>query len=163
MFKRKTQVNTLPQLGELELSVMESLWLSPGQAAKSIHVSLPTQQRSSLSTVQSTLERLYRKGLLERTKQGHAYTYFPKLKRSELLGRLIGGVIRQLHTGSLEPILSSFVDFADRMDDQTLDQLDELIQQRKLERELEQDQNQNQNREKKHKREQHQIVETGDD
>jgi predicted transcriptional regulator len=137
MFTRKTQGNTLPQLGELELSVMESLWLSPGQVAKSVHSALPAQQRSSLSTVQSTLERLFRKGLLERDKQGHAYAYFPKLKRSELLGRLIGGVIKQLHTGSLEPILSSFVDFADRMDEQTLDQLEELIQQRKLEREQE--------------------------
>ncbi len=140
MFKRKTQVNALPQLGELELSVMESLWLSPGQAAKSIHTSLPSAQRSSLSTVQSTLERLFRKGLLERDKQGHAFAYYPKLQRSELLGRLIGGVIKQLHTGSLEPILSSFVDFADRMDEQTLDQLEELIQQRKLEREQDQKQ-----------------------
>lgn len=135
MFKRKTQVNTLPQLGELELSVMESLWQTPGQAAKSVHTSVPPAQRSSLSTMQSTLERLHRKGLLERDKQGHAFAYYPKLQRSELLGRLIGGVIKQLHTGSLEPILSSFVDFADGMDEQTLDQLDELIQQRKLARE----------------------------
>lgn len=135
MFKRKTQVNTLPQLGELELSVMEALWLSPGQGARSLHQALPDQQRSSLSTVQSTLERLFRKGLLERSKQGHAYIYAPKVQRSELLGRLIGGVIKQLHNGSLEPILSSFVDFADRIDDSTLDQLEELIHERRLRRE----------------------------
>jgi predicted transcriptional regulator len=134
MFKRKTQVNTLPQLGELELSVMEALWLSPGQGARSLHQALPDQQRSSLSTVQSTLERLFRKGLLERSKQGHAYIYAPKVQRSELLGRLIGGVIKQLHNGSLEPILSSFVDFADRIDDSTLDQLEELIHERRSRR-----------------------------
>ncbi|NIB38277.1 BlaI/MecI/CopY family transcriptional regulator [Pseudomaricurvus alkylphenolicus] len=134
MFKRKTQVNALPQLGELELSVMDALWLAPGQGAKDIHAALPRQQRSSLSTVQSTLERLFRKGLLTRTKQGHAYLYHPKLERSELMGRLIGGVIKQLHNGSLEPILSSFVDFADRMDDNTLDQLEQLIHQRRLQR-----------------------------
>lgn len=134
MFKRKTQVNALPQLGELELSVMEALWLSPGQGARALHQVLPESQRSSLSTVQSTLERLYRKGLLERTKQSHAYFYSPKVQRSELLGRLIGGVIKQLHNGSLEPILSSFVDFADRIDDSTLDQLEELIHERRSQR-----------------------------
>ena len=134
MFKRKTQVNALPQLGELELSVMEALWLAPRQGARGLHQALPDAQRSSLSTVQSTLERLYRKGLLERTKQSHAYIYSPKVQRSELLGRLIGGVIKQLHNGSLEPILSSFVDFADRIDESTLDQLEELIHERRSQR-----------------------------
>ena len=87
-----------------------------------------------MSTVQSTLERLHRKELVHRTKQGHAYVYCARLERSQLLGRLLGGVIRQLHTGSLDPILSSFVDFADRIDEDTLDRLDELLQKRKLER-----------------------------
>ena len=134
MFKRKTQVNTLPQLGELELSLMEALWLSSGQGARELHQALPVAQRSSLSTVQSTLERLHRKGLLQRSKQSHAYIYSPKVQRSELLGRLIGGVIKQLHNGSLEPILSSFVDFADRIDEGSLDQLEELIQERRSQR-----------------------------
>ena len=58
--------------------------------------------------------------------------------RAELLGKLLGGVIRQLHTGSLDPILSSFVDFADKIDERTLDRLDELVQKRRLSR-LEED------------------------
>lgn len=137
MFKKSkatTQSNTLPQLGELELALLEVLWANSGLSAKQLQSLRPTDQATSLSTIQSTLERLYRKSLLTREKQGHAYVYSPKLARSELLGRLIGGVIRKLHTGSLDPILSSFVDFADRMDEQTLDRLDELIQQRKQQR-----------------------------
>jgi predicted transcriptional regulator len=135
MFKRRSNSNTLPQLGELELSVLKVLWQQPDQAAKSVHQQLTANQKPSLSTVQSTLERLHRKQLLERYKQGHAYVYRARVARSELLGRLIGGVIRQLHTGSLDPILSSFVDFADRMDEQTLDRLEQLIQLRKQQRE----------------------------
>lgn len=136
MFKKYTaQSNTLPQLGEMELLLMEALWAHPGQSAKDLHAGVKGDSLSSLSTVQSTLERLHRKSLLARNKKGHAYLYAPKLGRSELLGKLIGGVIRKLHTGNLDPILSSFVDFADRMDDQTLDRLDELIQVRKQQRE----------------------------
>jgi len=135
MFKKPTaQSNTLPQLGELELLLMEALWANPSQSAKDLHTGIKEDSRSSLSTVQSTLERLHRKSLLSRNKKGHAYLYAPKLARSELLGRLIGGVIRKLHTGNLDPILSSFVDSADRIDDQTLDRLDELIQVRKQQR-----------------------------
>tara|TARA_R110002124_G_scaffold23094_1_gene85948 strand:- start:93 stop:509 length:417 start_codon:yes stop_codon:yes gene_type:complete len=126
--------NTLPQLGELELTLLNALWESADQSAHVLWQKLPDSRSSSLSTVQSTLERLHRKQLLQREKRGHAYVYRARLGRSELLGKLLGGVIRQLHTGSLEPILSSFVDFADRFDEQTLDQLDALVQQRLEER-----------------------------
>ena len=123
--------NTLPQLGELELTLLNALWESADQSAQILRKRLPASHASSLSTVQSTLERLHRKQLVQREKRGHAYVYRARLGRSELLGKLLGGVI---HTGSLEPILSSFVDFADRFDEETLDQLDALVQQRLEER-----------------------------
>ena len=123
--------NALPQLGELELALMEALWACPEQSASGLQQRLPSARRSGLSTIQSTLERLYRKELVQRHKQSHAYVYSAALGRPELLGRLLGGVIRQLHTGSLDPILSSFVDFAERIDEGTLDRLDELVRQRR--------------------------------
>jgi predicted transcriptional regulator len=125
--------NTLPRLGELELTLLKALWETQDQSAHALRHGLPASHACSLSTVQTTLERLHRKALVLREKQGHAYVYRARLGRSELLGKLLGGVIRQLHTGNLAPILSSFVDFADRFDDDTLDQLDELVQ-RRLER-----------------------------
>jgi len=126
--------NALPRLGELELAVLEVLWRSPGCTATTVIQKLPRERQCSLSTIQSTLERLCRKGLLNRDREQRAYRYTPRLQRSELLGKLLGGVIRQLHTGSLDPILSSFVDFADQIDNSTLDRLDELLQQRLKER-----------------------------
>lgn len=132
--KPVSQSNTLPQLGELELALLKALWANPEQSALRLQQKLPRPQQCSLSTVQSTLERLHRKLLVQRRKQGHAYVYCARLGRAELLGKLLGGVIRQLHTGSLDPILSSFVDFADKIDEHTLDRLDELLQKRKLAR-----------------------------
>lgn len=131
--KTPSPSNTLPRLGELELTLLKALWETPDQSAHTLRHSLPASHACSLSTVQTTLERLHRKALVLREKQGHAYVYRARLGRSELLGKLLGGVIRQLHTGNLEPILSSFVDFADRFDDDTLDRLDELVR-RRLER-----------------------------
>lgn len=129
-----SQSNTLPHLGELELTLLKALWEQPNQTAQSLTRGLATAQVCSLSTVQSTLERLHRKRLVQREKHSHAFVYCARLKRAELLGKLLGGVITQLHTGSLDPILSSFVDFADHFDEHTLERLDELVQQRRLER-----------------------------
>jgi predicted transcriptional regulator len=122
-------------LGELELTLLKALWQSPDQSAHTLKHNRPATHTCSLSTVQTTLERLNRKSLVLRDKRGHAYVYRARLGRSELLGKLLGGVIRQLHTGNLEPILSSFVDFADRFDDDTLDRLDKLVQNRLQQRE----------------------------
>lgn len=123
--------NTLPQLGALELRILELLWKSPDQSAKTLHQRLSAHRHLTLSTVQTTLERLHRKQILQRVKQGRSFHYRPVVKRYQLLGRFLGGVINQLHTGDLDPILSSFVEFADKIDIKSLDRLDELIQSRK--------------------------------
>ena len=133
--KFRSQSNMLPQLGELELILLKALWMTPDQSAHSLQRSLPVANTCGLSTVQSTLERLNNKSLVCREKRGHAYVYQARMGRSELLGKLLGGVIRQLHAGSLEPILSSFVDFADHFDENTLEHLDELVQRRLAQRE----------------------------
>ncbi|MEZ5502463.1 MAG: BlaI/MecI/CopY family transcriptional regulator [Halioglobus sp.] len=135
--KKKTPSpsNALPRLGELELTLLKALWRAPDQSALDLQRGLRAPHACSLSTVQSTLERLHRKSLVQRDKQGHAYLYRARLARGELLGSLLGGVIRQLHDGSLEPILCSFVDFADRFDEHTLERLETLVQQRLEQRE----------------------------
>jgi predicted transcriptional regulator len=129
--RRGASSNALPQLGELELAVLEALWRRGELTARQLPEALPDDLQPSLSTIQTTLERLHRKGLLRRQKRGHAYSYNPRLSRSALLGSLLGGVISRLHSGSLDPILSSFVEFAERIDSASLDRLDALVQQRK--------------------------------
>lgn len=128
MTKRRSSSNVLPNtLGELELGVMEALWEAPHQDAKAICERLPWFRKPSLSTVQSTLERLFRKGLVDRDKQGHAYHYFASVSRANLLGRMMSDVIHLLHDGRLETILSSFVNVAADMDEASLAELEALI------------------------------------
>lgn len=118
-------------LGELELRVLELLWRHPGLDAKQVRSDLSGQRTPSLSTIQSTLERLFRKNYVERVKQGHAYAYFATVTRGKLLGRMLGDVIQILHDGSMETILSSFVNAAAEMDESSLDALEQMIQQRR--------------------------------
>lgn len=121
-------------LGELELLVLEEIWTAPGSEAKSLPERFVPDRRVSLSTVQSTLERLVRKGYLEREKQGHAFRYFPRQSRGELMGSMLREVIQLLHDGQANTILSSFVNVAEKLDDNALDQLEALIQKKRRER-----------------------------
>lgn len=135
MIKRRSSSNVLPNtLGELELGVMEALWSAPHLDAKAISERMPHFRKSSLSTVQSTLERLYRKGLVDREKRGHAYFYFASVSRANLLARMMGDVIHLLHDGRLETILSSFVNVAADIDENSLKELEALIALKKRER-----------------------------
>lgn len=134
MNKRRSSSNVLPNtLGELELGVMETLWNVPHLDAKAICDGMPRFRKPNLSTLQSTLERLYRKGLVDRDKRGHAYQYFASVSRADLLGRMMGDVIHLLHDGRLETILSSFVNVAADINETSLAELEGLIAMKKRE------------------------------
>lgn len=122
-----------PYLGELETAVMEHLWNTDSGDAKSVHDKVGTRRSISLHTIQSTLERLFRKKLLSREKVGHAYVYSASIQRGELMSRLINDVVNTLSDGKSDYMLSAFVDFAARSDESSLDKLEQLIAQHRAE------------------------------
>lgn len=118
-------------LGVLELAVLEALWGHGGRDAKSVHAEIGLCRGISLNTVQSTLERLFRKGLLRREKVSHAYLYTPAMQRKELMERLIGDVVETFSDGRPEPMLAAFVDLAARVDEENLARLERLLAERR--------------------------------
>src|SRR5262245_39374175 len=80
-----TRIGAGPQraglLGPLEWKVLEALWSSDAPA--SVRDLTPQFPEIAYTTLMTTLDRLYRKGVLERVKQGRAFFYQTKLSRSE--------------------------------------------------------------------------------
>ena len=120
-----------PYLGELEIAVLEELWAHGPLDAKATHRIVGARRGIGLNTIQSTLERLFRKQLLRREKVSHAYVYTAAVQREELMERLIGEVVETFSSGHSEPMLTAFVDLAARADDQNLSRLEELIAERR--------------------------------
>lgn len=114
-------------LGELEMAVLEHLWDTDSGNAKEVHHCIGTQRGISLNTIQSTLERLFRKELLNREKVSHSYVYSPSIQREELMAQLIGDVVKTLSDGKTDYLLSAFIDYAAREDTSSLDRLEQLI------------------------------------
>lgn len=120
-----------PYLGELEIAVMEHLWAYGATNAKAMHRLIGIPRNITPNTVQSTMERLFKKRLLTREKVSHAYVYSPAVTREGLMAEMIDNVVDKLSGGSTETMLSAFVDLAERVDAQSLDHLERLIEERR--------------------------------
>jgi len=123
----------VPSLGELELAMLEHVWQAGEVTAKEAHAELGIARGISLNTVQSTLERLARKALLERRKAGHAYRYSARVSREELIADLVGGVVGRLQ-GDAAASFMAFLDSVDELDEQALDRLEAELRRRREER-----------------------------
>jgi len=100
----------LPDLGERELLVLDVLWDSGEATAQAGHKEMP-DDGISLSTVQSTLERLHRKRLVERAKQGRAYQYRPTMNKSQLIAGLLRDMACHVADGDMAPMISGFLSY----------------------------------------------------
>ncbi len=116
-----------PYLGELEMAVLEHLWSNGEFDAKSVHAVLGKIRGITHNTIQSTLERLFKKKLLARNKVGYAYVYRTTVARDELMGQMINDVVNTMSKDNAEGMLAAFVDIAARTDNAHLDRLEQLI------------------------------------
>lgn len=123
-----------PLLGELETAVMERLWLDGEGDAKSLHAVLGRRRGITLNTVQSTVKRLFEKGLLARDKVSHAHVYRPRVSREEFHRDVIANVGEHLLRAEGDALLSAFVDVADRAGNGALERMEHLVAERLRER-----------------------------
>ena len=126
---------TLPSMfGPLELQVLETLWRRGEEVSvRGIQEEFPG---IAYTTLMTTLDRLHKKGVLDRRKQGRAFVYAPHFSRTALRAAVaenaIDGLLgRESSPRALRPILSCFVEAVSRRDALLLDDLEELIRSRR--------------------------------
>ncbi len=96
-------------LGRLEREVMEIVWRADGLTVRDVQAKL--QRRAAYTTVMTTLDRLFKKGLVVRTTAGRAFVYRASRSREEAQSAVASGVLTGLlSTGAAMPILSNLVD-----------------------------------------------------
>lgn len=79
------------------------------------------------TTVMTTLDRLYKKGLLTREREGNAYVYQAAMSQDAYHQALVEETIGGLMKKSAGPVLTAFVDTAANLDEEHLERLEELI------------------------------------
>lgn len=117
-------------LGDLEAAVMEACWSLGDVGIKDVHVALKDRE-IAYTTVQTTIERLYRKGLLRRIGRGRNFVYSPAVGRDEFLAGVTKRVLDSLLGNFAEPTMASLIDLIDHGDAPTLDRLLAAIEARR--------------------------------
>ena len=127
---RRSHLDTI--FGPLETRVLDVLWSRPSAAC--VRDLQPEFPGVAYTTLMTTLDRLFRKGVLCRDKSGRAFFYRPNCSRDELRSRLAGSTFATMLPGdvsSVRPILSMFVDAVGDRDRALLDDLEALIRARR--------------------------------
>lgn len=119
-------------LGPLEHRVLEALWRrSSSVNVRDLQSEFPA---TAYTTLMTTLDRLYRKGVLSRAKDGRAFRYSPRYSPQGLLKEVVRRTFeRMLGRGraSMRPVLSTLVDAVTEQDSEALDELERLVRERR--------------------------------
>jgi predicted transcriptional regulator len=120
-------------LGPLELELMQILWSHGESNVREVTSRLP--RLLAYTTVMTTLDRLYKKGFLDRRMPDRAFVYSPRFSREEWERTRAHSDVAKWLAGSppsRELIFSSFLDAVGEHDVKLLDELEKKIRRKRL-------------------------------
>ena len=134
---KRPQDAFLDALGELERTVMTFFWELPSEETASVRELHDMHAgRIAYTTLLTTLDRLHRKRLLARRKEGRAFVYCARVSREEFEGvlasEMIHGLLRRGGEGA-SPLLACIVDAVTLRDRDLLEELDRLVRAKRRE------------------------------
>jgi BlaI family penicillinase repressor len=116
------------ELGPLEERLLEALWERGHATVRELLGD--GLQDLAYTTVMTTLDRLFKKGLLKREAEGRAFRYTPLLTREELHRQIAAEALRQIFDASPASSLplSYLVEILTQRDAQLLNELQQLVE-----------------------------------
>jgi predicted transcriptional regulator len=121
------------QLGPLERRLLDGLWARGNATVRELIEYVCPEL--AYTTVMTTLDRLFKKGLLTRTEEGRAFRYVPRFSSNELQREAAGQALRHLLDASPASSLplSFLVEILGERDAQLLEDLHELVERKRRE------------------------------
>lgn len=89
---------------EAEQAILEVLWELGEASAREVADGLARQKPVALTTVQTMLGVLHKKGLVEFRQAGRAFIYRPALTKADVRERALSNLMAQLFDGSPEAL-----------------------------------------------------------
>jgi BlaI family transcriptional regulator, penicillinase repressor len=93
-------------LAPLELDCMNMLWPMGEGTVREIRDALAPRRPRAYTTIMTIMDRLARKGVVERRKTGRAYTYRPNLSAETARAQALAQVIESFFGGSKESLMA---------------------------------------------------------
>jgi len=121
------------RLGPLETQLLRLLWERGDATVRELLAA--GEVSGAYTTVMTTLDRLYKKGVLDRVPEGRAFRYSPRQSKDEFKGALIRRAIGEM-LGSSQPAsdpMSYLVEAVSEHDRSLLDDLERAIERKRRE------------------------------
>jgi predicted transcriptional regulator len=93
-------------LAPLELDCMNTLWPMGEGTVREIRDRLAPRRPRAYTTIMTIMDRLARKGVVERRKSGRAYIYVPNLTAQEARAHALSQVVESFFGGSKDALLA---------------------------------------------------------
>ena len=92
-------------LPPLELECLQALWALGQGTVQQLHARLLPSRPLAYTTVMTVMDRLTRKGMVEREKRGRAHLYHPRVAEEELRQDALDRLLKDFYGGSREELL----------------------------------------------------------
>ena len=119
-------------LGELECAVLEHVW---AMGEVTVHDVLARMDRPlAYTTIMTTLDRLFRKGLLVRLKRGRAFVYAAACTKQDVQRVIARELVNEIAADPLHSknyLLSFLIESVDPQDSEVLAKLEATIQEKR--------------------------------
>lgn len=124
----ETNPQAAARLGEREREVLEVLWIKGSATVQQVAKGLTTAL--AYTTVMTTLDRLYKKGFLQRSKRDRAFVYKPAISKNDMERGLASEMLHRFFSGSRmnqDALLSCLVEAVQSYDTDLLHRLEEKV------------------------------------
>jgi len=133
-WKQRNSGQASAPLGHLEENVLEILWAAGESSVRGVAQKL--ERPLAYTTVMTTLDRLFKKGLLDRRKEERAFLYSPRYSRHEWERKRAGDFMAGFLAGppdSRDLLISCLVEAAGEQDESILGELEQKIRRKRRE------------------------------
>ncbi|WP_339734253.1 BlaI/MecI/CopY family transcriptional regulator [uncultured Gimesia sp.] len=100
---------------KLELEILKILWDESPLPVRDVRAKLETEADRALahSSVITTLNIMYDKGLLRRRKEGKSFLFSPKVEKDQIAGGIMGDLLSRLFDGSPSAMMLNLLETTD--------------------------------------------------
>ncbi len=98
-----------PIQGELQAQIMPVIWRLGAASVEQVRTGLPRRYRGAYTTVQTVLNRLAERGLLERERRGNLIVYRPRITEADFFSRSIESTLSGASSQARRAVLAQLI------------------------------------------------------
>jgi predicted transcriptional regulator len=89
----------------LELDIMKAVWANPPVSVRTVQAAIRPRRQLAYTTVMTTMDRMFKKGLLIRKLKSRAHVYEPAVPYSKVREAEVDRLIEDYFAGSKEKLI----------------------------------------------------------